>query len=113
MPVRGRQVQRAVVGGRVLEQVVERAQYSDVTTGFYVRPRVSGDRVTLEIGPQRDLLSRQSPGSVDVQSMATTVSGRLGEWMDVGEIGQDSCGQQAVLLGRAAIAARDDRRITD
>lgn len=51
VPVRGRQVQRAVVGGRVVEQVVERAQYSDVTTGFYVRPRVSGDRVTLKIGP--------------------------------------------------------------
>ena len=61
VPVRERQVQRSVVGGQVVEQVVETTQYRDAATGFYVLPRVAGDRVTLDISPQRETLSRQAP----------------------------------------------------
>ena len=111
VPVRGREVRRTVVGGRVVEQVVDSTQYRDVATGFYVLPRVSGDRVTLDISPQRETLSRQVPGGVSVQSVVTTVSGRLGEWIEIGGIGQDASGQQAVLLGRAATSTRDSRRV--
>lgn len=111
VPVRERQVQRSVVGGRVVEQVVESTQYRDATTGFYVLPRVSGDRVTLDISTQRESLSRPVQGGVNVQSMVTTVSGRLGEWMEIGGIGQDASGQQSVLLGRTTTATRDRRRV--
>jgi type II secretory pathway component GspD/PulD (secretin) len=111
VPVRGRQVQRSVVGGRVVEQVVETAQYRDAATGFYVLPRVTGDRVTLNISAQRETLSKQAHGGVNVQSMVTTVSGRLGEWMEIGGIGQDASGQQSVLLGRTTTATRDSGRV--
>jgi type II secretory pathway component GspD/PulD (secretin) len=111
VPVRERQVQRAVVGGRVVEQVVDSTQYRDVATGFYARPRLSGDRVTLDISPQRESLSNPVRGAVNVQSMVTTVSGRLGEWMEIGGISQDTSGQQAVLLGRSATVTRDSRRV--
>ena len=111
VPVRGREVRRTVVGGQVVEQVVDSTQYRDVATGFYVLPRVAGDRVTLDISPQRETLSRQTPGGVSVQSVVTTVSGRLGEWMEIGGIGQDASGQQAVLLGRAVGTTRDSRRV--
>ncbi len=111
MPVRERQVQRSVVGGRVVEQVVETTQFRDAATGFYVLPRVSGDRVTLDISTQRESLSRPVQGSVNVQSMVTSVSGRLGEWMEISGIGQDASGQQSVLLGRTTTATRDSRRV--
>lgn len=111
MPVRERQVQRSVVGGRVVEQVVESTQYRDAATGFYVLPRASGDRVTLDISPQRETLSKQAHGGVNVQSMVTTVSGRLGEWMEIGEIGVDASGQQSVLLGRTTAGTRSSRRV--
>jgi len=111
MPVRERQVQRSVVGGRVVEQVVETAQYRDAATGFYVLPRVTGDRVTLDISSQRETLSKQAHGGVNVQSIVTTVSGRLGEWMEIGGLGQDASGQQSVLLGRTTTATRDNRRV--
>ena len=111
VPVRERQVQRTVVGGRVVEQVVESAQYRDVASGFYVLPRVSGDRVTLDVSSQRESLSRRSAGNVNVQSLVTTVSGRLGEWMEIGGVGQDASGQQAVLLGRTSTTSRDNRRV--
>ncbi len=111
VPVRGRQVTRSVVGGQVVEQVVESTQYRDVTTGFYVRPRVSGERVMLDVSPQRETLSSDVRGGVNVQRVVTTVSGRLGEWMEIGGIEQDATGQESVLLGRASSATRDSRRV--
>lgn len=111
VPVRERQVRRTVVGGKVVEQVIEGTQYRDVTTGFYVIPRIAGDRVTLDVSPQRETLSRQVPGGVNVQNMTTTVSGRLGEWMEIGGLSRDAAGRQTVILGRSASATRDSRRV--
>jgi hypothetical protein len=111
MPVRERQVQRSVVGGRVVEQVVESTQYRDAATGFYVLPRVSGDRVTLDISPQRETLSKQAQDGVNVQNMVTIISGRLGEWMEIGGIGVEASGQQSVLLGRTTAASRSSGRV--
>ena len=111
MPVRERQVQRTVVGGRVVEQVVEGPQYRDAASGFYVLPRVAGDRVTLDLSSQRESLARQPGGRVNVQSLVTTVSGRLGEWMEIGGAGHDASERQSALLGRSASSARDNRRV--
>ena len=111
LPIRERQVRRVVINGQIVEQVVDTTEYRDLATGFYVLPRLAGDRVTLDISPQRERLSRQVRGGVDVQSVVTTVSGRLGEWMEIGGIGQDASGQQSVLLGRSTTAVRDSRRV--
>lgn len=111
IPVRGRQIQRTMVNGRVVEQVVDSTQYRDLSTGFYVLPRVSGDRVILDISPQREALSRQVPGGVSVQGMVTTVSGRIGEWIDIGGVSQNSAGQQTILFGTSAGSVRDSRRV--
>jgi type II secretory pathway component GspD/PulD (secretin) len=110
VPVRERQVQRSVVGGRVVEQTVETTQFRDVADGIYVLPRVAGDRVTLDISAQRESLSR-AHGGTNVQSLVTTVSGRLGEWIEIGGVSRDSSAQQSVLLGRSATTARDSRRV--
>lgn len=63
----------------------------ELTSGFDVIPRVTGDRVQVEVAPQRE-----TPGSY--QRVATTAGGRLGEWFELG----------AVVMG----AARDARGIT-
>lgn len=63
-------------------------EYYDATSGFYVLPRVNGDVVTLLIAPR---LSSVKPGqspTFDVQSVETTASGRLGEWISIGGINQ-------------------------
>jgi type II secretory pathway component GspD/PulD (secretin) len=111
VPVRDRQVRRTVVGGQVVEQVIGGTQYRDVTSGFYVVPRIAGDRVTLDIRPQREALSGQVRGGINVQSVTTTVSARLGEWVEIGGIAQDASGQESVLLGRSGMASRDSRRV--
>jgi Bacterial type II/III secretion system short domain len=110
-PVRERQVQRTVVGGRVVEQVVESTQYRDAASGFYVLPRLSGNRVTLEISQQRETLARGAAGAASVQGLVTTVSGRIGEWIELGGTERDASSQQSALLGRSSAAVRDSRRI--
>ena len=71
-------------GGSVTENV----QFRDVLTGFVVRPRVQGEQVTLDISPQQESLDAGSDGSVNVSRMSTSVSGRLGEWIDLGAVTQ-------------------------
>ena len=66
-------------------QIVESSiAYKDVTSGFYVRPRVNGDRVILDISPHRDSLDASASGAINTRSAATTISGRLGEWIPLG-----------------------------
>lgn len=111
VPVRERQVQRSVVGGRVVEQVVESTQYRDATSGIYVLPRVNGDRVTLEISAQRESFSRPAEQGANIQNIVTTVSGRLGEWMEIGGATREASARQSVLLGRTATTTRDGGRV--
>jgi hypothetical protein len=61
----------------------------DVSSGFYVVPRVNGDFVTLEI-QQRDDRPGMRRGYINTQSAATAVRGRLGEWISLGGIDTSS-----------------------
>ncbi len=110
-PVPTRQVRRTVVGGQVVEQVVDSVEYRDASTGVYVRPRVTGDRVTVDVSPHRESFTGQSPGAVSVQRMVTTVSGRLGEWIELGGVDQASSSQGSALLGSTSRSAADRRQV--
>ena len=58
-------------------------QYRDATAGFYALPRVNGQRVTVEISPHLNRLSK-IPGSFEVMQASTIVSGQLGAWISLG-----------------------------
>ena len=60
-------------------------QLHDVSSGFYVVPRLSGEYVTLEI-QQRDDRPGRRRGFINTQSTSTFVRGRLGEWISLGGI---------------------------
>lgn len=100
VPYRGRTVYRDARGTTVVE---ENTSYRDVSSGFYVLPRVSGDRVTLDISPQRNTIGER--GAVNVQQAGTTLSGRLGEWIELGGIGQQGESQS----GGTAYSTRQQR----
>jgi hypothetical protein len=67
--------------------------------------------VTLEISPQRETPGRYGPGSGNIQHIATTASGRLGEWLELGSIAQEETRQQSGTLSSASEARLDDRRV--
>lgn len=89
-------------------QVVNSIDYQDVSVGFYVLPLVSGDQVTLRISPRRDELS-ESGGEIAIQRVQTTVSGRLGEWIDIGGAVQQMQ-QQSGGIGYATSAYGSEQR---
>lgn len=110
VPQRGRTVTRSVVGGRVVEQVVEGVDYRNLDTGFYVTPRLAGDRVTLDISTQREAGARRS-GAVDLQRVTATVSGRLGEWLEVAAVSEERGHERDALLGRAGASRSENRSV--
>jgi len=105
VPVQGQTVISTPQGA----QTVDSVQFRDVTSGFYVRPRVSGDIVTVEINQQRD--TPGVGGSVNVQQASSVVSGRLGEWMELGGIAQQRSQQDQSLGSRSSERNNDQRNI--
>jgi type II secretory pathway component GspD/PulD (secretin) len=85
--------------------------YKDVMRGFYVLPRVNGDQVTLDVSPYQDKLSQEQGGAVDVQRMHTTVSGRLGVWVEIGGSAQEETRQDSSYTHSAHTGSRDQRRV--
>ena len=86
-------------------------QTVEANTGFYATPRVNGDRVTLEIGTSRERLRNLETGSVSGQHVSTVVSGRLGEWIEIGGITQSVEQEQGEVLARSRDARRHDSRV--
>lgn len=76
----------AWLGGRRPPVVEADVAYRDVTTGFYVLPRVHGEQVTVQISPHKDALSRSRSGAIDTQRASTRVTGPVGEWIPVGGV---------------------------
>ena len=107
LPLPLRQVVRGPNGVVLTDSTV----YQDIGQGFYAAPRLAGDRVTLEISPQFDTPGNQGYGSVNTQRVSTTVSGRLGEWIELGGSGQQAAGRDRGNLSTATSELRDNRSV--
>jgi type II secretory pathway component GspD/PulD (secretin) len=83
--------------GVIVQDTIE---YRDATSGFYVLPRINGNRLMLMVAPQ---LTSVNPGKIptfNIQNVQTTVTGQLGEWIEIGGIGQSSQeNSQSILSG--------------
>jgi type II secretory pathway component GspD/PulD (secretin) len=85
-----------VQGGRVI--VEDSVSYADANSGFYVRPRLSGDRVMLDIIPTHN---RFDGARIEIRETETSVSGRLGRWMAISGISQSGT-DTSREIGRSA-----------
>jgi type II secretory pathway component GspD/PulD (secretin) len=61
-------------------------EYQNVTSGFQVLPRVRGEQVLLEIAPRLASLQDPATGLVNFQELATTVTLKFGDWIDLGAV---------------------------
>jgi len=105
IPVTTRTVTQGPGGAIVSDSVA----YRDVTTGFEVVPRIAGDRVVLDISPRRD--TPAAGRAINVQRLAGTASGRLGEWFELGRSGPAETRQaEGVMAGTRALR-QDVRRV--
>ncbi len=95
-------------GGAVVSEIVE---YRDVGRGFYAEPRVRGDRVSVDISQQSDAPGRRGDASIQMQRLSTTVSGRLGEWLQLGGTGQEASSRRQGTLSLSTSEVRESRGI--
>jgi type II secretory pathway component GspD/PulD (secretin) len=107
LPVPMRQVVVGQGGVIVSENVV----YQDIGRGFYALPQLNGNRVTLEISQQADSQGRRGDGAINTQRLSTTVSGQLGEWIELGGIGRQSAGEQRGTISLSTNDVRDQQSI--
>ena len=107
VPVRNHQVIDTPNGRRV----VETTGFSETSSGFYVLPRLAGDRVTLEIFTANDSVRSPATGATTIQQVQTVVSARLGEWVEIGGIGQHGILEESQALTRSTDARRDQRSV--
>lgn len=99
VPVQGSIVTQTP-GGTVVRNTTT---YQNMSSGFAVIPRLSGDRVFLDIAPQTASPGGAGPGAASYQQIVTTASGRLGEWFPLGGIDQSATrSQSGVLSGGSA-----------
>lgn len=102
---------RQVVLGPSGAVVSETVEYRDVGRGFYAEPRVRGDRVSVDISQQSDAPGRRGDASIQVQRLSTTVSGRLGEWLQLGGTGQEASSRRQGTLSLSTSEVRESRGI--
>jgi Bacterial type II and III secretion system protein len=84
-------------GGVVTSQGIV---YQNASTGFTVVPRISGDRVTLDINSRQGSLERHPRASTSTSAIVTTASGRLGEWIELGGMTQSTVREERGILSR-------------
>ncbi len=96
-----RTVQVVTLPGRVA--VVSGQQYVNVGSGFSVSPQLRGQRVWLEINPQRAQVQTYVNGQpvIAQQQAATVIEVPLGEWVELAGTNQSSAQQQSGILSTA------------
>ena len=72
--------------------------YRDVGSGFYATARINGDRVTLEISARQEQYQPTAGGTIATRGSNTVVSGRLGEWIELGAVRESGEGSDSGLL---------------
>ncbi len=68
--------------------VNQSTDYYETGSGFYVLPRLNGNQVTLFAATELSSVQPSSHPTANVQGVETTVTGRLGQWMELGGIDQ-------------------------
>lgn len=106
VPITNRTTARSPSGGVIVSDTVT---YRDVTAGFEVVPRIAGERVLLEISPRRDTPGPE--GSIGIQRIASSASGKLGEWFELGSVTQDESRRSSGLLAGTVVLRQDNRRV--
>ncbi len=94
VPMTSTQVVTSGWGGTVQQSTT----YRDVDTGFYATARVNGDLVTLEISPRQQQYRPANGGTIETRGASSVVTGRLGEWIELGAVQESSSGSSSGLL---------------
>lgn len=91
-------------GGRAYIFTGHSQPLRDLATGFDVVPRVSGQNVFIEIAPQRETTS-------SFQRTSTSVSARLGEWVELGAVASEASRDDRGIASASRVRSAESRRV--
>jgi hypothetical protein len=75
--------ERSAVGGAGTGETIG---FQETVSGFYAIPRTQGNRVSIRLAAAADTVIDHRTGAAHIQRVTTVVSGRIGEWIEVGGI---------------------------
>jgi type II secretory pathway component GspD/PulD (secretin) len=84
-------------------------QWLDISTGFAVTPRLSGDKIQLTIRPWTHQLTNQQ--TIATRQAATTITVPAGKWVAIGEVRSSSNQQQQGFLQHSRNSQRDNSKL--
>jgi len=58
----------------------------DVSSGFEVYPTLNDNHVTLKVRPYNSSLNRANPGQINIRSVDTIITGKVGQWIYLGGV---------------------------
>ena len=85
--------------------------FQETVSGFYAVPRVHGNRVNVQLAAAADTVIDRRSGVAHIQRVTTVVSGRIGEWIEVGGFSEITGARQAEIASRSGGASRGQKRI--
>ena len=100
--------ERSAVGGVSSQETIG---FQETISGFYAIARVQGNRVTVQLAAAADTVIDRRSGAAHIQRVTTVVSGRIGEWIEVGGVGEVTSDRQAEIASRRGDASRSQKRI--
>ena len=106
---RADQRMQVVEGGQAYISTGEARIYGQAGSGFAVVPRLSGSNVFLDIATQQEAFTRG--GAIQGGRSSSTVSGRLGEWIELGGASSASARSDSGILSSRERTASGERRI--
>lgn len=84
--------------------------YRELSSGFTVTPRLSGDQVTLDISQQSERRADDGSG-VRTQSLSTHMTGRLGEWLRLSGVDESASSRHSGMLGGRYATSSDEQAL--
>ena len=100
-------------GGEASISTGELRYWSDASTGMIVVPRLNSGGVTLDLYAQQERFTGGRNAGVAIQGRraATTVSGRLGDWIEIGGASSSSISSGSGTFSSRESARRSDGRM--
>ncbi len=111
---------RIILHHRYGVSIYDNIDYQDITSGFYVSPQLTGNgNVTMHIQPYfrsandesnggnsryRDSYYGSNYGSIDVQEADTTITAKLGQWVQIGGVDTDAKSRDKGILSTSRSA---------
>lgn len=99
------QVQSA--GGNSQGRPVE---YHNIVSGFYAVARLQGERVTIRLASRADTIIDHRTGAAHIERISSVLSGRLGEWIEVGGVARSAHMENSGTIYHQDAASADQRR---